>query len=116
MRVSEDPTFADAPWQTFAASLVWPLQINPDKMEKAVYAQFRDWAGNVSPPYSDSVQIDRERPLVHVEVLPGDSLQRVVQLYAYDATSDLSAVRMTNDPFLLQNVVTVPYTDSLQWP
>ncbi len=115
MRVSESPDFADAPWQALTTELTWPVRIEADDWEKVIYAQFRDLAGNVSQTYSDAILVDREPPVVYMEVEPADSLERTVHVYAYDGLSALQTMRLTNDPFFIQGVTTLPYTEIVSW-
>lgn len=46
MRVSNQPNFDGASWQTYATSLYWNIGSSA-----SVYVQFRDYAGNVSQTY-----------------------------------------------------------------
>ena len=80
-----------------------------------IYVQFRDAAGNISQTYSDTVLIDRQPPVMYVEVAAGDSLARPVNVYAYNELSALTSMRLSNDPLLIEAVVTLPYTDTVAW-
>lgn len=115
IRLSHDPAFADAPWQPFAAEMKWPIQVSANENEKTIYVQFRDAAGNISQTYSDTVLIDRQPPVMYVEVAAGDSLARQVNLYAYDELSALTSMRLSNDPMLIDAVVTLSYSDTVAW-
>ncbi|MFZ4657898.1 MAG: Ig-like domain repeat protein [Caldilineaceae bacterium] len=115
IRLSHDPAFADAPWQPFAAEMKWPIQVSANENEKTIYVQFRDAAGNISQTYSDTVLIDRQPPVMYVEVAAGDSLARQVNLYAYDELSALTSMRLSNDPMLIDAVVTLSYSDTAAW-
>jgi len=114
MRISEDPSFGDAVWQPYTTTLTWPISYTVET-EKALYVQYRDLAGNVSEVYSDTYQIDTTPPMVYVEVQPGSTPTRTVQIYAYDELSWLEEVRLSNDPLMIEGVVTRPYTDTLEW-
>jgi murein DD-endopeptidase MepM/ murein hydrolase activator NlpD len=115
IRLSHDPAFADAPWQPFAAEMKWPIQVSANENEKTIYVQFRDAAGNISQTYSDTVLIDRQPPVMYVEVAARDSLARQVNLYAYDELSALTSMRLSNDPMLIDAVVTLSYSDTVAW-
>jgi hypothetical protein len=115
IRLSHDPAFADAPWQPFAAEMKWPIQVSANENEETIYVQFRDAAGNISQTYSDTVLIDRQPPVMYVEVAAGDSLARQVNLYAYDELSALTSMRLSNDPMLIEALVTLPYSDTVAW-
>ena len=115
IRLSHDPAFADAPWQPFVAEIKWPIQVGANENEKMIYVQFRDAAGNISQTYSDTVLIDRQPPVMYVEVAAGDSLARPVNFYAYNELSALTSMRLSNDPLLIEAVVTLPYTDTVAW-
>ena len=114
MRLSEDPNFSDAVWQPYTTTLTWPISYTVET-EKTVYVQYRDLAGNVSDVYSDTYQIDTTPPVVYVEVAPGNTLTRTVQIYAYDELAMLEKVRLSNDPLMIEGVATVPYTDTVTW-
>jgi len=114
LRISEDPMFSDAVWQPYTTTLVWPIFLT-GQMESTLYVQYRDWAGNVSEVYSSTYVVDTTLPVMYVEVEPGDTLTRTVRIYAYDELSTVTAMRLTNDPLLIEGVVTVPYTDTVTW-
>ena len=49
MRLSDSQSFSGATWQAYSTTVVWPVT------GEAVYVQYRDNAGNVSPVYSASL-------------------------------------------------------------
>ncbi|MGB2772142.1 MAG: hypothetical protein WBF31_07460, partial [Anaerolineae bacterium] len=118
MRVSADPTFGDAPWQPYTTTVTWPVSLTAQSVI-TLYAQYRDVAGNGSEVYSDILLADISPPLVYVEVAPGNTLTRTVTILAYDGLAGQSAgvgiMRLSNDPLLLDGVVTMPYTPTVAW-
>jgi hypothetical protein len=118
LRISADPAFADAVWQPYTTTLTWLTPVT-DRPEVTLYVQYRDLAGNVSEVYSDTYRVDTTPPMVYVEVEPGSTLTRTVRIYAYDGLvgegAGLALMRLTNDPFFIDGVVTLPYTDTVQW-
>jgi hypothetical protein len=114
LRISEDPTFSDAVWQPYTTTLTWPISYTVET-EKTVYVQYRDLAGNVSDVYSDTYRVDTTPPVVYVGVEPGSTPTRTLQIYAYDELAGLETLRLSNDPLMIEGVVTRPYTDTLEW-
>ncbi len=118
MRLSTDPTFADAVWQPFAPTLRW-VYAQADRGRAALHVQYRDAAGNESEVYAAPLLVDDIPPQVYVEVEPGDTLTRIVRVYAYDGiigeSAGVSLLRLTNDPLFLDGVVTQPFTDTVAW-
>ena len=53
--------------------------------------------------------------MLGVEVPPGDTLQRTVTVLAYDRLTGLDQMWLSNDPHLLDGVVTMPYTQTVTW-
>ena len=114
MRVSEAPTLADAAWLPYTTTLTWPMTVTVAS-PGVLYAQYRDLAGNVSEVYSDTYMVDTTPPEVYVEVAPGETLTRTVNVYAYDELADLGTMRLSNDPLMVEDVVTVSYTPTVTW-
>jgi hypothetical protein len=81
----------------------------------ALYVQYRDWAGNVSEVYSDTYQVDLTPPQLFVEVAPGETLTRTVNIFAYDELAALSLMRLSNDPLLFEGLATLPYSETVTW-
>jgi hypothetical protein len=126
MRVSRDRAFNDAAWQPYTTTLTWPLPpfargtegglvAGADGGSVTLYVQYRDAAGNISETYSDAYTVDAAPPVVYVEVGAGETLVRPVNIFAYDELSDLATLRLSNDPLLIEGVVTQPYTDTVTW-
>ena len=114
MRLSERPDFSDAPWRLYNAAVTWPISTTT-AAEVPLYAQYRDWAGNVSEVYSTTYLIDTTPPELYVEAANGDTLTRTLTIYAYDELAGTAKLRLTNDPFLIEDVLTMPYTDTVTW-
>jgi len=79
--------FAGAAWVDYAASLAWTLPPGDDT--KTVYLKLRDWAGNESEPYSDSIVLDTTAPtgsiLIEVGAEVVTDTEVVLSLAANDA-------------------------------
>ena len=114
MRLSTDPTFADAVWRPFASSLTWVYSAQ-DRSRDALHVQFRDAVGNGSEVYDAPLLVDATPPLVYVEVEAGDTLTRILRIYSYDELTYPAQMRLTNDPLFLEGVVTQPYAESVTW-
>ncbi|NIQ97980.1 MAG: hypothetical protein GWO11_05855 [Desulfuromonadales bacterium] len=70
MALSNDGVIWSA-WQNYATSASWELTSGDGT--KAVSVKFRDFAGNVSPVYSDTINLDATAPVVNL-VAPVDAL------------------------------------------
>jgi hypothetical protein len=118
MRVGTDPSFVNAPWQAYDFGVSWPIELT-GQTEGVIYAQYRDVAGNLSEVFTDTYLVDTAAPLVYVEVAPGETPTRTLTVLAYDGMQGLSAgpatMRLTNDPFFIDGVVTQPYTSTVPW-
>ncbi len=60
MRISEDPTFASAPWTAYRATTTYT--VSPAEGNKTIYAQLRDQAGNLSLVRSLNLVLDKTPP------------------------------------------------------
>jgi hypothetical protein len=110
IRLSRSLAFTDTIWQPYKSTLTWPvygLQAGP------VYVQYRDLAGNVSDVYSDTLLLDTTPPTVYVEVAPGSTPTRTLTVLAYDELAEVATIRLSNDPRLIEGVVTMPYTPTV---
>lgn len=114
MRVSTDPAFTGAVWQAYATQLDWLLTSNSGD-QFALYVQYRDQVGNLSPVYSDTAQLDTTPPVVYAKVGADTTLPRTVRVLAYDEFSDVTSMRLSNDPLMIENVTTSAYTETTSW-
>jgi len=114
VRVSALPDFSDAPWQVYTASLTWPISIT-EQTDITLYAQYRDLAGNASEVYTDTCQVDTTPPVMYVAPVPGDGFTRTVTVLAYDELAAVETMRLSNDPLMIEGVVTLPYTTTVEW-
>jgi hypothetical protein len=115
LRISADPDFTDAAWQPYTTTLTWPISLTAQS-EGSLYVQYRDLAGNASEVYSDTYLVDTTPPVVYVEVAAGDTLTRTVTVLAYDELAAVETMYLSNDPLMIEGVVTLPYTDTVEWP
>lgn len=116
MRVADNANFVGSAWEPFASSKTMPLYAPTNG---TFYAQYRDAAGNVSPVYSDTYALDQAPPKVFVEVEPASSstttLTRQLKLYGFDELSDITAMKLTNDPRAEQSVSPIPFASTMAW-
>jgi hypothetical protein len=113
MRVSEDPTFANTPWQPYLTEIAWQIPSVPG--QHTIYIQYRDLAGNVSTTYYHTYLFDNTPPVLYAEVSPGSTLTRTLTILSYDESSGLGTMRLSNDPQMIEGVVTLPYTPTVTW-
>jgi hypothetical protein len=116
MRVSTDANFADAVWQPYTTQMT--ATISPNLLagnNYTLYVQYRDAAGNASLVYSDTAAIDTKPPVVYAEAAISKTLMRTLTVLAYDELSDPVRMRLSNDPLMVDNVVTQAYTSTLSW-
>ncbi len=116
MRLSQDldPGLAGAAWQPYATTAIWPISLTT-QTEGVVHVQYRDLAGNASEVYTDTFVVDTTPPEMYVNVQPGETLTRDIQVLAYDTWSTVTTMRLTNDPLLVEGVVTMPYAETVSW-
>ncbi|MBU0494701.1 MAG: M23 family metallopeptidase [Chloroflexi bacterium] len=112
MRVSDEASFTHAPWQAYTNTLTWPISMTTPG---TLYVQYRDLAGNISAVYSDTYLVDTVPPVLYVEIAPGDTLTRSVTILSYDALVSLGQMWLSNDPLMLDGVVSLPYTSTVTW-
>ena len=117
MRVGLTEDLSEEDWQPYQSELVWPLYIDDEQQLATIYVQYRDSAGNVSAVYSDYYVVDRQAPVVYVEVEAADSLTRSIIVQAYDELSPLDKIYVSNDPLMVQDVtvITDAYTEDITW-
>jgi hypothetical protein len=60
VRVSEDPTFADADWEDYLTP--WYFRVSLGAGEKTIYVQYEDGRGAESAVYASSIVFDDEPP------------------------------------------------------
>jgi hypothetical protein len=59
--------------------------------------------------------VDTVPPEVLVTVEPGNTVTRTVTVVASDASAEVAAVRLSNDPRMLEGVVTLAGMDTVTW-
>jgi N-acetylneuraminic acid mutarotase len=117
MSFSDGGTWTD--WEAYSTTAAWALT-SPDGV-KTIQARFRDLAGNVSPPVSDTIALDTTPPTgsVRVETASGaspNSGRRAINLIlsATDAVSGVDSMRIGNQPDL-SSAAWQPYAESASW-
>jgi PKD repeat protein len=114
IRISRDAEFVDTVWLPYTTTLTWPIPSTTQSQE-TLYVQYRDLAGNISETYSNAYFVDTEPPVVYVDVSLGNTLKRTVTVYAYDELSGVAMRRLSNDPMMIEGVVTLPHTSTVEW-
>lgn len=114
MRIASDPKFSDAVWLPYTASATWPVN-SIEEQEGVVYVQYRDRSGNVSEVYGDAYIVDNRAPELHARVQAGLSLARVVELNVYDQLANVTFMHLSNDPQMVDGVLTLPYSHTVTW-
>ncbi len=114
MRVSANASFTDAVWLPYTTTLTWNISLT-GQSQGTLYAQYRDLAGNVSDVYSDTYTVDTTPPVLYVDVPTDTTLTRNITVFAYDELSDVALMRLSNDPLMIDGVVTMPYTPTVTW-
>ena len=114
VRIGSSEALTDALWQPYEPQVVVPISYTGET-EPVLYVQFRDSAGNVSEVYTATYLVDTEPPVLYVEVVPGDTLTRTVTILAYDELTGLGRMWLSNDPLMLDGVVSMPYTSTVTW-
>lgn len=113
-RVSSDATLTDAVWRPYSYTLSWPISLTGD-LQGALYAQYRDAAGNVSEVCSGTYLVDTVPPVLYVEVGQGLAPTRTLSVLAYDNLGDVPRMHLSNDPRMIDDMVTLPYSETVQW-
>jgi hypothetical protein len=115
VRISDDITFAGTTWQPFTPTVTLPIS-STDEGWGVMYAQYRDTAGNESVIYGTLYGIDASRPEITAAWLtPGDTEPRTLTVQAEDLFTGVERLHMSNDPLMLEGVVTQTYTETLTW-
>jgi len=114
VRISTLENFGNALWQPYAPEVTVPIS-HTGVAQPMLYAQFRDAAGNVSETYTTTYLVDTTPPVLYVEVSPGNTLTRTLNIPVYDDLSRIGEMRLSNDPLFLDDVVTLPYTQTITW-
>jgi len=112
LRLSLEPTFGTAYWQLFTYAITLPISTTTST---AIYIQYRDLAGNISEVYSDTLLVDIAPPVVTATADPAAGLTRQVHLYAFDDQAGVQTVYLSNDPLMVEGVVSQPYASLFEW-
>jgi hypothetical protein len=116
MRISTSELFTDTIWMPYTTTHTWyvPTMENP---WETLYVQYKDQAGNASDVYSDTYIIDTIPPsILYTEVVTGSAITRTIKVWAYDGiVSEANLMSLSTSPLMINDVVTIPYTDSTKW-
>jgi len=103
MRIGNSADLDDVDWEPHLAERPWTLEAGEDG-EKAVFMQFRNHSGYVTPPVHDSIVLDRaapSNPLVRIAPEEDDEYVQqasvAVALEADDALSGVARMRTAVD-------------------
>ncbi len=89
MSFSEDDSNWSTP-ETYATSKIWTLPTGDGA--KTIFARFFDKAGNVSPTYSDTINLDTAPPTTTAITDDGQLTKDATQLHASWTSSDASGI------------------------
>ncbi|UCD92247.1 MAG: Ig-like domain-containing protein [Methanobacteriota archaeon] len=99
VRYSNDGVWDTEPWENPSPTKSWTLQAG-DGM-KRVYYVIRDWFGNWSPTYSDTIELDTTLPFCNIQIESGNlytqSTNVNLQLTYGDTGSGPYEMRISND-------------------
>jgi len=114
MMVANTSDFTNATWITYTSSLTWTLTTGDGT--KAVYAKFRDRAGNISAVYSDTIILDTIPPTGSILIQGGADVvtqtEVILTLSANDANG-VTSMRLRND--LAAWGAWEPFTTTRRW-
>lgn len=116
--ISNTPEFSQSRWQELERTMGWILDGSSDGI-KTVYAQFRDWAGNISEVASAKIKVDTRGPSINnFEINRGatytNELSRKVNIVVDAEGAD--SLYLSNEPIDLKaELEWIPYQDSLEW-
>ena len=105
----------DAAWLPYTATLTWPISLTGDHGRARSMSSIATWPATSQRCTATPTRWTPLPPVVYVEVAPGETLTRTVNVYAYDELADLGVMRLSNDPLMVEGVVTVPYTPTVTW-
>jgi hypothetical protein len=115
MRVSEDVAFAEDAWQPYTPTVTLPISPT-DEGWGVIYVQYRDQAENESVIYGAVYGIDTSLPeITSAWLTPGETLTRTLTVQAADLLSGVAVLHLSNDPMMLEGMVTHPYTETVTW-
>lgn len=114
MRISEQADFSDAVWEPYNTTVPWSFA-RRDAGEGQVYAQYRDLAGNVSEVYYTPYLIDLGAPDIYAEAAESTTPTRTLTVYVWDELSQVTTVRMSNDPLFIEGVIEATYAETMTW-
>lgn len=118
MRIGKTSDLSNSVWQAFSPQYKWSIDENDKQVggdKKKIYVQYRDLAENVSDVYEASYTVDKQPPVIYIEVPPSDKLEQTIGIYAYDELSELGEMRISNDPLLFEGVKEMPYQERVVW-
>jgi hypothetical protein len=115
MRMSEDVAFTASAWQPFTPTVTMPIS-STNEGWGVIYVQYRDQAGNESVIYGALYGVDASLPEVTAAwLMPSDTQPRTLTVHAEDMFTGVEWLHLSNDPMMLEDVVTVPYTETVSW-
>ncbi|NJN68323.1 MAG: hypothetical protein HC884_17235 [Chloroflexaceae bacterium] len=115
MRISEDVSFGERVWQPFTTTATLPISPT-DEGWGVIYVQYRDQAGNESVVYGAVYGVDTSLPeITSAWLTSGDTLTRTLTVQAEDLFTGVEWLHLSNDPMMLEGVVTLPYTETVSW-
>lgn len=99
MMLANESSLSSANWQPYQGSYEWILSEGDG--EKVVYVKYRDYAGNESPVYQNSIILDKYPPEGEILINSGSSYTSSnsvsLNINASDAGSEVTGMMVSND-------------------
>jgi hypothetical protein len=93
VQVSEDPFFGDAAWTVATPTIAW--QFDQNDGERTIYTRFSDSAAIDSPPFANTLLLDRTAPTGRATL--HDKPAPAIEIQAHDALSGVDAMQISSD-------------------
>ena len=114
VRVSALDSFTDTIWVTYTQQL--PVYVEyTGNTSPTLHVQLRDAAGNESPVYTTTYQVDITPPFGSVEVIDLDGTEATLRFTAEDDLSVVTEIWLSPDFWFFEDVSVVEYQETLAW-
>jgi len=119
MRIALDGDITDEPWVDFSAQQLVELPLGqdevPDGLERTVYAQFRDGAGNQSDVVADTVVLDSTAPQNPTLMIDGGAALTASRNVTLTLGAEGATRMIVSNDAGLAGAEWMPYAPSLGW-
>jgi len=114
MRIGSTPSLEDSIWVTY--TLETPVYVTyTGQTTSTIYVQVRDEAGNESPIYAASYQMDVMPPWGDVTVEARGETTATLRFQMQDDLSGVSQIMLSPDEWFYEAVTAIPYQEELIW-